>query len=69
MKIASLVLGILTVLWMFIASIPFLGWLNWANIPFAVIGLVLGIIALGRSREGRGPAITGIVLWLLLPAR
>lgn len=45
MKTASLVMGILSIFGMFFGFIPCLGAFNWINIPFAMIGLVIGIAA------------------------
>lgn len=67
MKTASLVFGILSTIGMMNAFIPCFGWLNWFNIPFAVIGLILGLIALGTRNEGESneKAIAGIVLCII----
>jgi len=62
MQIASLVLGILVIVGMFIALIPFLGWMNWGIIPFAGIGLIISIIAAATAKENRGLSIAGIIL-------
>lgn len=64
MKTASLVLGILAFLGMFIALFPCLGAFNWINIPFSVIGLVISIVALVQAPEGTSKSyqITGSVL-------
>lgn len=44
MKLASLIIGITTILGMIIALTPCLGWLNWFNIPLALIGLIIGLV-------------------------
>nr|WP_322624542.1 hypothetical protein [uncultured Flavobacterium sp.] len=44
MKLASLIIGIASLLGMFIGLVPCLGWFNWFNIPFALIGLIIGLI-------------------------
>jgi hypothetical protein len=62
MQVISLILGLLSVLGMFIAFVPLLGWLNWLNIPFAIGGLVVGIISTSMARGNRGIGIAGIVL-------
>ena len=62
MQILSLIWGILAICGMFIATIPLLGWLNWANIPFAIIGLIISIIAVTTAKRGRGMGIAGLVL-------
>jgi hypothetical protein len=35
---------------MLLGFIPLLGWFNWLNIPFAIIGLIIS--AIGKSNEG-----------------
>ena len=63
MKMASLVLGIVTIVGMFIGFIPCLGWLNWFNLPLAAIGIVLGAIDYNQANQtmaqtGYDPAYT-----------
>ena len=61
MQILSLVWGILAVLGLGIAFVPCLGSLNWINIPFAVVGLIISAVA--RSQPGnRGAATIGFIL-------
>ncbi|MCX6902844.1 MAG: hypothetical protein NTW03_05095 [Verrucomicrobia bacterium] len=63
MQIFSLVLGILAILGWLIAFFPCLGSLNWLNIPFAVLGLIVSVIALATTKEAsKGGSIAGIVL-------
>lgn len=63
MQILSLAWGILALLGFLVAFIPCLGALNWLNIPFAVIGLILSIIAFLKEAPGRrGLSAAGIVL-------
>jgi hypothetical protein len=48
---------------MLIGFIPCLGWLNWANIPFAVVGLIIGIVSSANAPLGqRGTGTIAIVL-------
>ena len=54
MAVASLVLGILSILFVWI---PFIGLVSWILAP---IGLVLGLVALGKP-FGRGMAIAGSI--------
>jgi hypothetical protein len=60
MQILSLVWGILALLGLVVAFVPCLGWLNWANIPFAIAGLIISIMA--KSRQPSGAATAGMVL-------
>ncbi|MBN2337049.1 MAG: hypothetical protein JXP48_00800 [Acidobacteria bacterium] len=63
MTVLSLIWGILALVGLGIGFIPCLGSLNWLNIPFAGIGLIVGILALLRAvPEKRGGAIAGVVL-------
>jgi len=45
MKLFGIILGILSAIGMLIAFIPLLGWLNWINIPFAIVGLIISVVA------------------------
>jgi hypothetical protein len=66
LNILSLVWGVLAFCGMFIGLIPCLGSLNWLNVPFALVGVLLSIIALATSRPGRSnAAIAGLILCLL----
>ena len=63
MQIFSLVMGILALVGMFVASLPCFGSLNWINIPFSGLGLIISIIALVNAKEGsKGASIAGIIL-------
>jgi len=63
MLVLSLVWGILAALGMIVAFFPCLGSLNWLNIPFSFVGLVISIVAVATSKqERRGAGIAGIVL-------
>ncbi|MBM3892308.1 MAG: hypothetical protein FJ388_24600 [Verrucomicrobia bacterium] len=63
MQVLSLIWGILAIVGMLIAFLPCLGSLNWLNIPFSVIGLIISIIALVTTKEGKkGSSIAGLVL-------
>lgn len=63
MQVLSLVWGILAILGMAVAFLPCLGALNWINIPFSGIGLIISIIALATEKgPNRGNAVAGTVL-------
>ena len=50
MKTLGAIIGVLSSIGMLIAFIPLLGWLNWLNIPFAILGLIFSVI--GKSQGG-----------------
>ena len=62
MQMISLIWGILAILGMLVGLIPCLGALNWLNIPFAGIGLIVGALAYGTSSsiDNRGGSRAGI---------
>jgi hypothetical protein len=66
MQVLSLIWGILAFIGLVIAFFPCLGSLNWLNIPFSVIGLIISIIALTKSPPDKKTlAIIGTVLCAL----
>jgi hypothetical protein len=63
MQTLSLIWGILAMLGMLVAFFPCLGALNWLNIPFSVIGLIISVIAMANAPAGRqGTAKSGVIL-------
>ncbi|HEX2725833.1 MAG TPA: hypothetical protein VHN20_08450 [Beijerinckiaceae bacterium] len=62
MQILALIWGILAMLGMVVAFMPCLGSLNWLNIPFSFVGLIIGIVAAGKPSRSKGAAIAGIVM-------
>lgn len=58
--IPGLLLGFLSLFFMFLAMIPFLGWFNWLNIPLAVVALLFSLI--GGSRTGVTISVVVILL-------
>jgi hypothetical protein len=66
MQVLSLAWGILALLGFMVGFIPCLGWLNMLNIPFAIVGLILSIVAFASGTPGRRThSIVGIVLCLI----
>jgi hypothetical protein len=62
MQTLSLVWGILAILGMLTAFFPCLGALNWINIPFSGIGLIIGVLAFAKEKAGNsGGALAGII--------
>lgn len=45
MQLVSLLWGILAISGMLVGFIPFLGALNWLNIPFAGVGVIVAALA------------------------
>jgi hypothetical protein len=58
--IAAFIIGLLSILGMAIGFIPLLGWFNWLNIPFAIIGLALGIVSIARFKNSYG--LAGLIM-------
>ena len=61
LSILSLIWGIFAIIGMAVAIIPFLGALNYLNIPFAVLGLLFSVFALLVSSK-KEFAVAGCVL-------
>lgn len=51
LNLASILIGVVTLLLGLVAFIPLLGWLNWLVLPIGIVGLALG--QLSSSRSGR----------------
>lgn len=62
MQTLALFWGIVAMGNMIVGFFPCLGWLNWFNIPFSGIGVILSAVALGSAtRETKGQAIGGLI--------
>ncbi len=63
MTVLSLAWGILALIGLGIGFVPCLGSLNWLNIPFAAVGLVISIVAFVRAApQKKGSAVPGLVM-------
>ena len=63
MQLISVVWGILALIGAFVAFFPCLGWLNWLIIPFALIGLVMALVARDQeARTGVKPSNSAVIL-------
>ncbi|MFC2001115.1 hypothetical protein ACFLUZ_01260 [Chloroflexota bacterium] len=62
MQLLGLFLGIFSIIGMFIFFIPLLGALNWLNIPLAITGLIISLIAIANAQGSKKAGITGIIL-------
>ncbi len=60
LNVVSILIGFLALLFAVPGLIPFLGWLNWAAIPIALVGL--GIGALSRGTAGRNFNLVVLVI-------
>jgi hypothetical protein len=65
MQALGLVLGIVSLVGMFIFLIPFLGWGNWFNIPLAVLGLVFSLIGVTNAKGDRTSGVLGIIFCVI----
>jgi len=62
-NIVSLLIGVVALVLVVIAFLPFLGALNWLFIPIAVVGLAIG--ATSPSKSGRNLNIVVIVIGII----
>jgi hypothetical protein len=63
MQVISLIWGILALVGMVIGFVPCLGALNWLNIPFSGIGLIISGIALATAGDKpKASSIVGLIL-------
>lgn len=60
LNIASLIIGVVALIFAIVAFLPFLGWANWLIIPIAIVGAVVGMIS--RSTAGRNLNLFVIVI-------
>jgi len=59
-NIASLLIGLVSLVFAIVAFLPLLGWANWLIIPLAIIGAVIGMLS--RSTAGRNLNLFVIVI-------
>ena len=62
MQFIGLFFGIFSIIGMFIAFLPLLGWMNWGVIPFAIAGLVISIIGVATAKKSNRLGVAAIVL-------
>lgn len=65
MKTLSLVMGILSICGMLLGFIPCFGAFNWLNIPFASIGLIIGIIDYANDKSPQKNIGAGIIMCIV----
>ncbi|MGI2335540.1 MAG: hypothetical protein ACRKGH_02720 [Dehalogenimonas sp.] len=51
MAIASIIIGVISIIAMLIAFLPFLGFLHWFVVPLSVIGFFLGLTVWSHKRK------------------
>jgi len=61
MQVIAFIMGIFSILGMFIGLLPLIGWFNWLVIPFAGTGLIISIASVAVARRG-GIGVAGIIL-------
>jgi hypothetical protein len=49
MKLIAGIFAFVTIILLIIAFFPLLGWMNWAVIPFALISLVISVLAKAKG--------------------
>lgn len=57
----SLAWGIVAFVTTVLGFLPCLSPINWFNLPFSAVGVVLGAVALARAGTGRAVALVGFV--------
>lgn len=65
LNIASILIGILSLIIVIPSQIPLLGWGNWLALPFLVVGIVLGQL----SSSGRGGRNFCLIVGLIAVVR
>ena len=63
MNLISKIIGVIAILGMLVGLVPLLGWINWAVLPLAVLGLIFG--ALSSNSGGRNLNAIVLVVSLL----
>lgn len=63
LNIASIIIGLIALLFAIPAFIPLLGWANWIVIPIAIVGAALG--ALSSRNTGRNLNLIVILVGVL----
>ena len=62
MNTLNIIWGSLAILGMLFAFIPCFGAFNWLNIPFAGIGVILGIVGIAIEKQNKGGSIAGLIM-------
>jgi len=67
LNLASLIIGIVALVFAVIAFLPLLGWANWLIIPLAVIGAAVGMASSSNAGRNRNlfVIVVGVVRLIL----
>lgn len=49
LNLISLAIGVIAIIPLLMALVPFLGWMNWFLLPLPVIGLIIGTLSRGNA--------------------
>ena len=63
LNLVSIIIGLVSLVFVAIAFLPLLGWANWLVVPLAVIGAAIG--AMSRGTAGRNLNIFVIIIGVL----
>ena len=63
LHLVSIIIGLVSLVFVAIAFLPLLGWANWLVVPLAIMGAAIG--ALSRGTAGRNLNILVIVVGVL----
>lgn len=63
LNLASLIIGVVALIFAVIAFLPLLGWANWLIIPLALIGAAVGMAS--NSNSGRNLNLFVVVVGVL----
>jgi hypothetical protein len=63
LNLVSIIIGLVSLVFVAIAFVPLLGWANWLVVPLAIMGAAIG--ALSRGTAGRNLNILVIVVGVL----
>ena len=59
-NIASLIIGLVALIFAIVAFLPLLGWANWLIIPLAIIGAVIGMLSRGTAGRNHNLLVIAI---------
>jgi hypothetical protein len=63
LNLVSIIIGLVSLVFVAIAFLPLLGWANWLVVPLAVLGAAIG--ALSRGTAGRNLNVLVIIIGVL----